>query len=537
MVSLKKIFLLLLCILSLLQSHNSFAILWEDLGLDLYKQIDSGIKDLQIQQYQYELSGQWQTNIQNVLTPIFEREWINCDIRSSSDIENFLGNTAEDQVAYIFEKCWFSDENPAPTELISKVVSISTYIKNTYWQKAQAKTDALYNVARTGIYNDGNRENSPFDLIVDLQDIDSIIFSEEIPYEWIEYPLSNQALQNFIDDNINDPLTGIITDIALWNSDEAAAQYAQNMESSFETFFPANSLSHNYVCTTDDNIASFSVSDVEQARPSTSSNSSQVWMYSQETASSGASWWWPFPWQTRSVTYNAYTDEWGCKAGTFFCIVIAFEDDNYGMNSSDTFSVEWVITRAWKHLEKAANTSLTQKKMTTNNFELGAIISDLPWTLRGFWLEVTTQPVPILEVQNSKKSQVNGDMYQIENLLYTYYKNNGLDYKRANDLRIFWSISGIAPSEQEEKIFQTSEWMPLNYVEQRRNNLKKFMSALEENNRLVSESVEKQIIHDDMKKFNKSFSELEQFVKNIEDFVKSVAWTVEVLEKIPTRSS
>jgi len=43
-----------------------------------------------------------------------------------------------------------------------------------------------------------------------------------------------------------------------------------------------------------------------------------------------------------------------------------------------------VLSKVAKHLEKPANASLTQRKMTTNNFELGSIIKDLPGMLRGF---------------------------------------------------------------------------------------------------------------------------------------------------------
>jgi len=100
-------------------------------------------------------------------------------------------------------------------------------------------------------------------------------------------------------------------------------------------------------------------------------------------------------------------------------------------------SIEKIIARAGKHLEKPANTSLTQRKMTTNNFELGSIIKNLPDMLRGFGMEVQSKPIPILDLENENSDVPEGDIYEIENMIAAYYKNSGLDYERANDLSIF----------------------------------------------------------------------------------------------------
>lgn len=47
---------------------------------------------------------------------------------------------------------------------------------------AQKQAKVISEIARLGIYSDGDDDNSPFDLITDLQNINNIIFSKEIPY-------------------------------------------------------------------------------------------------------------------------------------------------------------------------------------------------------------------------------------------------------------------------------------------------------------------------------------------------------------------
>jgi hypothetical protein len=52
----------------------------------------------------------------------------------------------------------------------------ATHFNTTFSTRAADKTRRTYDIARIGLYSDGNIENSPFDLINDLQEIDYIIF-------------------------------------------------------------------------------------------------------------------------------------------------------------------------------------------------------------------------------------------------------------------------------------------------------------------------------------------------------------------------
>ncbi|USN58544.1 MAG: hypothetical protein H6767_10060 [Candidatus Peribacteria bacterium] len=63
-------------------------------------------------------------------------------------------------------------------------------IHNLTKQKAEQKSDEMYKISRIGLYADGNTDNSSFDLIKDLQDIDAVIFTEELDY-FGETPMDN----------------------------------------------------------------------------------------------------------------------------------------------------------------------------------------------------------------------------------------------------------------------------------------------------------------------------------------------------------
>jgi hypothetical protein len=152
--------------------------------------------------------------------------------------------------------------------------------------------------------------------------------------------------------------------------------------------------------------------------------------------------------------------------------------------------------------------------------------------LRGFWIEVQSKPIPILDdIEGEEKDEIEWDVYEIENLLRAYYKNNGMDYDRRNDLNIF------NRQEEQTKVLQTSRWMPILYPEARVNELSRFQAALAENNRVIEQSIDKKILQDDMKDFAKQFTELEKFVAAMKDFAESISGVVWEMKRIPTRSS
>jgi len=497
-------------LLSIILFFPVSALLWEDLGLDLYKQIDGGFATLERKQYEYELTWQWETSIDEVIAPILNSRWLDCDFTGSKNIESALWNTDDNQVAFILQRCWYEDWN-APIRVVEEVNSALIYIKNTFRERSEEKSRATYEIAKIWLYSDGNLENSPFDLIDDLREIDRVIFTQELEYNWEAFSNSNndENLDAFLEEDkayLYDEQEDISDEEEIEDGEtDLSVEEVDWLEEELEDFF-----THSYVCLPWDNTSWLDESNLDDILES-------------------IEWWGSSLWGT----YNTVTDEWGCNPTSFFCIVIEIESSDYGLKWWETMTIEKVLATAAGHLEKPANASLTQKKMTTNNFEISSMIQNLPDMLRGFWIQVSTKPVPILEFENESQDVVDGPQSNAEKKLVSYYKNLSLDFERRNDLMIFRKISG-GRSEEVQKVLQTSAGMPAPYVEDRVNELKKFQRALAENNRLLSRATDSSISYDDMEKFADQFAELERFTAAIEDFVESFTWHVTRLRDIPT---
>jgi len=102
--------------------------------------------------------------------------------------------------------------------LIEAVRNELAYIKNTYSERAEQKAQQSYKLARMGIYSDGSLENSPFDLMYDLEEIDRIIFSEDIIFQDIPVSQnSDNALSDFLTENLdtkpNNAVESLVDDV------------------------------------------------------------------------------------------------------------------------------------------------------------------------------------------------------------------------------------------------------------------------------------------------------------------------------------
>ncbi len=533
---------LLVILCSLLFPLTSSAFLGEDLWIDLYTKVDEWFYALKQKQYENEITGQGKTTVDQIVGPILADRWLNCEIKTTAEIEELLWNTGEKQVEKILDVCWYAGEK-APTQVVEEVVQGLSYVKNTFSARADEKTNTIYDVARIGLYNDGNLENSPFDLIHDLQEIDKIIFTQEIEYEGVENDQSSDAAVdahmengwNTEDDASETPEDN--TDEWEDDTDGETSSWSVSLPEGIDTW-----ITHSYMCPPD-NTSGLWTDDVKDILDDIENPGGYTPYVSEWTYPGGIPWsGWGFIWDgpTASVppsgTYNTITDEWGCSPKDFFCIIIEFENSNYGLTGGESMSIEKILAKAAEHLEKPANASLTQRKMTTNNFEIWSMIKNLPDMLRGFGIEVQSKPIPILDEIEWSSPDEDAPKSEVEKKLIRYYKNIGLDYKRRNDLSNFGAISRTHSSQLEQKVLNTAAYMPIEYGEQRLNELSKFQAKLSENNRIISQGTDKQIMYDDMKKFNTQFTELERFVAGIEDFVEALWWHVKRLKKIPTHN-
>lgn len=285
------------------------------------------------------------------------------------------------------ERC-NADEETTPTLLVSKVQNSLGNIKNSFVDRARNKSQKTYEIARIGLYNDGNIENSPFDLITDLQEIDKIIFSEELEYEGESNALTDEQVQDFIDGIWNDPITDAVEDL-IPDDEESDDTEDTTGGGIIPPILDPFVDGHVYVCPIDgengldESIEDDILDDIEGGGSDGSSGGGSTWVYPGGDVSNGASWGGPFPGMGPDGSYSEVRDSWKCDPGQFFCIIIEFQKSNYGLAGGETVAIDKILSKAKQHLEKTANSSVKQGKVPTNNFEMASIVKNLPDMLRG----------------------------------------------------------------------------------------------------------------------------------------------------------
>lgn len=534
-------------------SWNVSAFLWDDLGLDMYREIDEWLEQLERLQYQYELGGQWRGNAVETIGEMLRERWIECEPIWIEGIETMLWNTSESPVSAIFNACSRNWED-LPYVVVEQVQNELWYIKNTYQERAREKSQRMYELSRVWLYSDGSLDNSPFDLMYDLEEIDRLVFSEDVSFQ--DIPVSqntDEALEDFtngitnvLDTQPREFIQDTITDVNE-NTEENSeiTPWDEETEQWDITLIPeilTGINEHEYFCAPDNDnehgLNQWTYNQIISRLADTQRyygnslidtttgeviDNTQNFYQSNGTQNSS-----PIVWSTGS--YSWVSDSFPCDS--IFCIEVSTQSSQYWVQWSNEISLQSIFSKVAEHLEKPANASLTQRKMTTNNFEISSIIEDLPGMLRGFGIQVQTKPIPILDIdEESEEDEEKWDIYSSTNMLHEYYKNLWLDYSRQND------ISAITRSDLETKVFQSSAWMSIVYPESRMNELRAFEFALQENNRVFSKSIEKDILNQELTAFDIHFAELERFVSSIEDFSVSVWSLIDAMKKIPTRSS
>lgn len=575
----------LLLILSFF-SANTHWFLWEDLWLDLYKSIDEGFEELEIKQYQYEISGQGQETggrIMQHVNDILRDNGVECEIETIGDIELIAG-ASDQQINTIYKRCKPKDSENSSKETntgdlspayISKVKSEVWKVKISLENRAQEKSRQIYDIARIWLYSDGVSENSPFDLITDIEEIDRVIFSEQLEYIWEDYGALD--FWNEVDDYLsgNDRVAN-----APYNREDAGSWEEAEQASSEDTPTPEWSANwetedsirdiietvdenwdpiittydgHLYACYEDKDESWFDETTINWLENNiyaswrdieTQINNNTAYRGSLGDIDNRTRWrlWTPIESGELEAKarfgpewlHNKVYDTFGCDS--FFCLSISFVTKQQSLFWAwgwwQTVSVESILSRVADHFDHISKTSLIQGKMTTNNFENNLVIPDLGAMLRGFGIQIQSKPVPILNIDNSENEQENNLAWGIftwSNLMKEYYKNLGLDYHRANDLDLF-----ERKIEEKKCIQESAEWSITDCPTQLEV-LETYTNALAAENDILSQAIDNKMIQDDLEDFHSQFIELEKFTMSIDDFAIAVAGWITQMEKIPTQ--
>ena len=473
---------------------------WE-LWLDLYKKIEKGYTQLQLKLYENEVKW-WEVDkkIIESLAEKYKTLWEKDCINSDTDLSIAQFKKISDywllpKFNLVKDECKWDDWS-IDNQTINQIVSTIKIIDQISQTKANAKAQKMEKIARIWLYSDWDTNNSPFDLVDDLKKIDEIIFTSEIPYEWVNMNNSDNSLSNLLSWENNNTEENNNS----WNLDNnnIYTSWEQQPDLS-EILWTNNPDSTNKVCQTnnswlsDDTLEATWIWtwDINWCSPEWKKwinnccdwlklatvnwqkfcinnskwttirclykNTEQEWYYyinwksfwdliektncSKFDSNIDSNWW--------SLWAQWWWSDWPCN--TFFCITIKFVTSQHNLLWWwKTKSIESIIARSNKHLKKNTSTSMIQAKMTINNFEI--MLRDLDLAEKfNIWVNLSWKSPPILNLEEKEESTDDNIKKLIDNMLDIAYKENWMDYERSNDLQIFGKI-------QEENYCINNKW-------------------------------------------------------------------------------
>lgn len=420
--------------------------------------------------------------------------------------------------------------------LITKIYKAFSSLYNEAKNSAMTKVNQIITLDSTWVYSDWIEWNAPFDLILDLKEIDKIIFMEApTNYEW-DYRYNKQVdlskklnsltreLENiwvtwehnsFFDDNMN------------WSYSWVASQENYNNSINNNSIIVRN----NFICP-EDNIDSLwlSLEEIQKIIPKNNDEENND-LYAPESML--ASYYNPNT-TLPNTNYSKVNDNAIFPCDNIFCITIESKTYNhkflwwYSSWNTPSNSIEYLVSRSNDHLKKIANSSTIPWKMTVNNFELSVSSLDLS-SIFNMWFHINKKPVPILSFDDERTDW--WDYFDLENQLRFYYDSYDLDYSKANDLSIFRWI------EREKQTILNSHYLTPNEIVGLSNSYDEYyiQKATQRTSMssMIRESVRNSIISD----FDKQFRELEVFNKSINDYSKNLRVIIKNMKNIPTDNS
>jgi len=538
----KKI--IILTFLLFISFSKSYAFLWKDEWLNLYKTIDQWMYKLNETQFNYELKWWYKIwdiskNLNKQLTANWFKEciksWINAEqlnnIANTWNIKT-LNNIIKPECS----EDWFT------TKQINNYISIIKNFVKQAQDRANKKSTEIYKISKIWLYTDWNTNNSPFDLIKDLQDIDKIIFWEKIEYNWVE---KNDFLNNYENNPLKVSLNNNNNNTEQKNNDKINndTNKKNNTDEKINDKIN-NDISklpdwNNYVCPQFNNQSWLSPDQLDKLKNDISNNS-----HPDISFKTTPNWHIKLPDTNQiSILWNNYDNNqnnwinpglnwnyiwvndnsvWKCSPDSFFCITIDFITHNQKLLGYwATKSIQSVIEMSNKHLKKWANTSLLQSKMWTNNFE--NILRDLDFSkMFHMWVVITKKSPPILNIENLPPK----DTF-VKDRLTEIYKNQWLDYKRANDLNL------LTQKEKNLLDIQNTAWLSptsLNKKEQERKIIEKNMQ--EKNNFLDTTQLEL-LNKQSLNEFYQELLEYEKFIDWLSEYSDNIKAYVNKMYRIP----
>jgi len=553
--------------------NNTKAFLDTDLWLNLYKDLSDWLEDFEKKQYEYELG--WQNNniTWNINSFLVWNEIWNCLKNLDKNIVDNIANWNTKVLYEHLTKACLNEDWSITSKKASEIIEETSKIRDYYIDIAEEKSKIIHNISRISMYADWNLENSPFDIIADLNNINKIIFKESIDY----VPEESSFLGEYKNNLHATPFINIVDwkacgpwwSSAWWNSNKWDSNKDNNffnnknnknseIKSSDELSNFRKKLnkisdidSNNYTCPEDNEESWLNDNSLNALKNSLDNYNTSFkfdyleWGHIKLSDSNKINNWWtysgPIPCLAASTfkscmsksklpKYKHVNDNDLWKCNKYFCVVVEMVVTEHNL-FWDQSSVEFLLENSNKHLKKAANSSLVQSKMTINNFEIS--LRDLDLTeMFHMWIMVSYKTPPFLNLENfnlevPKLSNPEIGFEEVEDMLRKKYKNIWLDYKDRNN------IDNFTYAEQKLKSIVQSIYAPAWTTSLLQNEYIDIQNLRAEIDNKEKKEIHKKISRDTLKNFDKQFTEIDQFYKNIWKYIIDLDVIVKKLKEIP----
>jgi len=293
-----------------------------------------------------------------------------------------------------------------------------------------------------GLFTDGDIENSGYDLVYDIEQINKIIFKQPPEYDGVvntNAPNIRDMIAGYFPENLDeeDDLEAIAETGSSLVSEERSGGFgvetgtgvgtgSTTLTSTLcppENSYPSDFLTANFIALPAANIGSSDEVPVEVTARTPSPS------FIHDTSGSGLN------------GFRRTGDSYSCKPDQIICIEIEFikytTSVGFGGGNGAGNSIEDILDQNLKIFDKYAVSSFAQARMTNNFFELSLKDINLP-DMAHVGTVITKKPPPILNLGKSgtetPEDKNKKDENEIKEILARTFEAYGMDYERQNEL-------------------------------------------------------------------------------------------------------
>lgn len=420
------------------------------------------------------------------------------------------------------EVVWFKQNENAFLE--AWVIAREFYYQKSIESEENAKS--AYDIGSIWLYSNGSLDDSPFDLIADIEAINEVILWKWDLYEWDRKADGiSPELRDFIDtvdenpfkakanNEIKETETVIIPPKLQEELKKNWAVKLVKQRSSNICLVDNSGLSENSLRIAKwlENTDKENFRDLEEDINSIKKVVKEDYNENVDKDKNFTEDWW----------YSPVSDEWWCEEGQIICVKVEFLGYEQEVFWKASNSIDKVITNANKHLRKWAFSSKIQADMAINNFELNLKNLDLT-TIFSWWVIIEYKPIPLLNLNNWKNQTIGWNKYESKQILKKTFDSIWIDWKRENDLTNLLNSDEIQVSTQQYKWESITAYSEAEkFLKQESEKKEKQLDIISVN---VNNAVKSAWNNEDL---NNQLIEIKTFISRIADY----SYTLEAVSK------